>query len=179
MNKLKPIHLNNGVIEIHPLRKKELLKNELVCNDLFEIFGDKESLPYNYEKLVKGKEDITNQLLGVTFGYENQTRYTHFLTLSKIDKVIGEIIILSPKSASDNYRLKETWVIEFYLNKHLWNNGIMTDALKAILQNMKEQGINKIGALVDRKNYPSIKVLEKVGFKKDYEFDLRQDYYKF
>ncbi|MFA5296906.1 MAG: GNAT family N-acetyltransferase [Lutibacter sp.] len=178
MNNLKPINLDNGVIQIHPLRSSDLIQNDKLVNDLFEIFGDEKTLPFNEEKIIKDKVNISNHLLGVTYGYQEQLRFTHFLTLKPINKTIGQIIILSPKSIESVYNIENTWFIEFYLNKMLWNNGVMTDALAGIISNMQEQGIVKIGALVKRENQPSIRVLEKTGFKKIRVFDLKQDYYE-
>lgn len=178
MNKLQAINLDNGIIQIHPLRKSELLKHDKVVDELFEIFSDSDTLIFNKEKLVSDKNTVAMQLLGVSMGYEQQLRYTHFLTLKKFDKIIGEVIILSPKSVEPAYKIVDTWIIEYFLNKQLWNNGIMTGVIQAIIQKMKEQDIKNIGALVDRENISSIRVLEKSGFKKISRFDDKQDYYK-
>lgn len=178
MNKLKPIILDNGVIQIHPLRSSDLLKHDMIVNDLFEIFSDGETLTYNKEKIVADKKTVAINLLGVSMGYEQQLRYTHFLTLKEYDKVIGEIIILSPKSVEPSYNIKATWIIEYFLNKQFWNKGIMTGVIQVIIEKMQEQNINKIGALVDRDNLSSTRVLDKVRFRKIKEFDLKQDYYE-
>ena len=178
MNKLKPIILDNGLIQIHPLRSSDLMKHDKIVNDLFEIFSDSETLTYNKEKIVTDKKTVAMQLLGVSMGYEQQLRYTHFLTLKEYDKVIGEILILSPKSVEPSYNIKDTWIIEYFLNKQLWNNGIMTGVIQVIIEQMQEQDINKIGVLVDRDNLSSIRVLQKVGFIRIKQFDLKQDYYE-
>lgn len=178
MNSLKPINLDNGVIQIHPLRTSDMMRYTEMVNDLYEIFGDIESLPYNKEKFVEDIETISTQMLGVTIGYEQKIRYTRFLTLKEPNKVIGEIIILSPKSVKEVYNLDNLWVVEYFLNKQLWNNGIMTGIIPAIISKMKQQGIANVGALVDRENFPSIRVLEKAGFSKSKKFDLKQDLYK-
>ncbi|MDP3915071.1 MAG: GNAT family protein [Bacteroidota bacterium] len=178
MNNLKPINLDNGVIQIHPLRTSDLFRHNLIVDDLYEIFGDEATLPYNSEKIVKDKNTISTQLLGVTIGYEQQISYTHFLTLKENNKIIGEIIILSPKNVQLAYKIKDTWIIEYFLNKKYWNKGIMTGVISAIANIMKINKINKIGALVDRNNLSSIRVLEKVGFRKICSFDLKQDYFE-
>lgn len=178
MNQMKPINLDNGVIQIHPLRTTDLMRHDEIVNDLYEIFGDISSIPYNKEKFVKDKETISTQMLGVTIGYQQQIRYTHFLTLKEPNKVIGEIIILSPKSVEPAYAIKDIWIIEYYLNKQLWNNGIMSGVINAIVNEMQNQGITGIGALVDKENISSIRVLVKSGFKRLRQYDLKQDLYK-
>ena len=178
MNQLIPVNLDNGVIQIHPLRTSDLINHDEIVNDLYEIFGDITSIPYNKEKYVMDKKTIINQIFGITLGYQQQIRYTHLLTLKEINKIIGEIIILSPKSVELEYNMKDTWLIEYYLNKQLWNNGIMSGVISAIINNMKSQGITNIGAFVNRDNISSIKVLEKSGFNRITQFDLKQDFYK-
>jgi RimJ/RimL family protein N-acetyltransferase len=177
MNKLNPINFENDVLLIHPLRPNDILRQNEIIEDLYEIFSDKDSLPYNKEKYIENKEQIELNLLGITIGYSQNIRYTHFITLKEINKIIGEIIILSPKSVEQSYNIKNIWFLEFYLNKLLWNYGIMTDIITQIVSRMKNQGIIGIGALVDRRNIQSIRVLEKSGFKKNTKFDDRQDYY--
>lgn len=177
MNTLKPIALDNGYIQIHPYRKKEMMRETEIVNELFEIFGDIESIPFNKEKLVTDKKTISMNLLGVVIGYDQQIRYTHFLTHKDSDTIIGEIIITTPKHVKSIYNLDNTWIIEYYLNKQFWNRGIMSGAISAIIHNMKGQGIDNIGALVDEKNTPSIRVLEKVGFVYKRQFDLAKDLY--
>lgn len=178
MCKLEPIILSNGVIEIHPLRKTDLIRHNDFVDDLFEIFGDIESIPFNMERFAKNKEIISSQMLGVSLGYDQQSSYTHFLTLIKLNKIIGEIIILSPRTVTPSYGIEDTWLIEYFLNKKLWNNGLMSGAVKAVVSNLQGQGIKNIGALVIRENIPSIRVLEKTGFKRLRQFDLKQDFYK-
>ena len=54
----------------------------------------------------------------------------------------------------------------------------MSGIVSAIINNMKSQGIQKIAAIVDRKNLSSIRVLEKSGFSGVKQFDIKQDYFE-
>jgi RimJ/RimL family protein N-acetyltransferase len=176
--KLNPINLDNGVIQIHPLGGRELMKHAKVVNDLFEILSDDENTKYISEKRVTDKKTISDQLLGITIGYQEQLYYAHFLTLKKLDKIIGMINIITPKRVEDTYLIKNRWFIEYYLNKQLWGHGIMYGAIKAVIQNMEKQGIINLGALCIPENFVSIRLLEKCGFKKIKKFDAKQDYYE-
>jgi len=178
MNTLKKFILNNGTYLIHPLRKLELNKQDLVVNDLFEIFGDINSIPFNKEKYVINKEVLYTQLLGVTIGFELNIRYIFFITEIETDKIIGEIIIIPTKSVEESYNIKDTWLLEFYLNKKYRNNGIMTNAINGIILNLNLQGIEKIGVLVDRTNIASGRVIEKCNFVKIRQIDVLKDYFK-
>ena len=54
----------------------------------------------------------------------------------------------------------------------------MSGVIGAVTSNMKSQGITNIGALVDKENQSSIRVLQKCGFKKVKQFDIKQDFYQ-
>ena len=57
-----------------------------------------------------------------------------------------------------------------------WGEGIMTEALCAVLRyGFEEMGLNRIQAIIDSENVKSIKLVERLGFKK--EGVLRQNSY--
>ncbi len=57
-----------------------------------------------------------------------------------------------------------------------WGEGIMTEALRAVLRyGFDEMGLNRIQAIIDSENVKSIKLVERLGFKK--EGVLRQNSY--
>jgi RimJ/RimL family protein N-acetyltransferase len=179
MNNLKPIIIENEDFQIHPLRKSDELRFEEIWNDLFEIFGDRDSLPYSPEKFVDDKKTLLQQLIGVTIGYQDNTKFTHFITAKQNNKTIGKIIVFSPLGVQKEYGIEqESWFIEYYLNKDAWNLGLMSVFLDAIINQMKSQGVKSIGALVDRENIPSIRVLKKTGFKLKEHLQPKNDYYE-
>lgn len=53
----------------------------------------------------------------------------------------------------------------------------MTEILQAIIDNLLQQGIPSIGAVVNRKNIAARKVLEKARFAYKEPFDAAQDFY--
>ena len=178
MDNINPINLNNGTIHIHGLRKIDMQRLPIMEDDIYEILSDPNNVQYILERHITNKEDVSKLLLGVTFGYATKTRWTHFISLVKHnDKVVGQIDILSPGLVEKKYGLKNIWLVEYFLHKDLWNKGIMTGALGAVLQNIQEQGVTNIGALCQRENITSIKVLEKIGFKRKSTFDTKQDFF--
>ena len=48
-----------------------------------------QALIYNKEKIVSNHQTVEKNLLGVTLGYELQSRYTHFLTLKAHGRGFG------------------------------------------------------------------------------------------
>lgn len=179
MDNINPINLNNGVIHIHGYRKIDMQRLESFETDLFEILGNPENTKFIPERYIANKQDIGKLLLGVTMGYANKTRWSHFLSLVQFNnKVVGQIDILSPSSVKKSYNIENMWFIEYYLNMAIWNKGIMTSALGAVISNLKEQGITNIGALCQRDNISSISILKKLGFNRQNIIDNKQDYYK-
>lgn len=178
MHTLRPINLNNGTIHIHPYRKADMVRVEQMREDLFEILSDFENTEQIPERRIKSLSDSDKLMLGVTLGYAQQLQWTHFLSLVQHNnKIIGQIDVLSPEKVFAAYKLSNLWLIEYYLHKQLWGKGIMSSALAALIDNLKEQGIVNIGALCKTNNLSSIKVLTNVGFKFSKKFDNLQNLY--
>lgn len=177
ITEFKPINLKNGILEIHPFRVSEAERDNEVVNDLFEIFGDISQIPFNKEKLVKNKKDINTY--SIVSDYHLKIQYTHFLSHIQSKKIIGKIIICPPIKEYIQFdsTLKNTWIIEFYLNKSFWNKGIMSGIIPAVVRGMQDQNIKKVGAVVDKLNFGSIRILEKSGLKRIKQFDDLKDLY--
>ena len=66
--------------------------------------------------------------------------------------------------------------IGYDLDPAHWGEGIMTEALSAALRyGFEEMGLNRVQAVIDSENVKSIKLVERLGFKK--EGVLRQNSY--
>lgn len=173
----KAISLSNGKMEVHAYRESEALREKDVVNDIYEIFGDITQIPYNHEKYVKDKKEINTYM--IVSSYHRKTQFIHFISHIQTQKIIGQIIISPPieQYILFDKKLKNTWIIEYYLNKIFWNKGIMSGIIPAVVRIMQKQGIKNIGAVVDRLNAPSIRILEKSGFKRIKQFDDLKDLY--
>ena len=173
----QPININNGTLEVHPFRESELHRDNEVINDIYEIFGDISQIPFNKEKFVKDKKDINTYF--IVSNYHLKIQYTHFISHLQSKKIIGKIIISPPIKEYIEFenKLKNTWILEFYLNKKFWNKGIMSGIIPAIVRSMQKQDIKKIGAVVDKLNFGSIRILEKSGLIRIKQFDDTKDLY--
>jgi len=178
MIEFKPIFLDNGVTQIHPLRQMDMERHDDLVNDLFEIYSDKETTRFIPEKRVSNQKEIVDRLFGVTIGYHRKESFTHFITLKEFNKTIGQIDIHSPIRIEQHYDVKGTWFIEYALNRQLWGHGVMSGAVGAVIQKLKTQGIIKIAAACMPDNLGSICILEKVGFIRTRKFDTKQDLYE-
>lgn len=166
MIKFNPILMENNSMIIHPLRQIDAIDSLRIENDLFEILNDKETTEFLPEHRISDKSKMNMFLFGAILGYERQTNYMHFLTAKKINQTIGVINLITPSEVEKNYQQKGVWYLEYYLNKKFWNQQIMSNALFAILENIKQQEIHRIGALTFIENIASVKILEKLGFNK-------------
>lgn len=173
----KAITLSNGTLEVHPYRESEALREMEVVNDIYEMFGDISQIPYNNEKFVKDKKDIDTYK--IVSAFHKRIQYAHFVSHIPTRKIIGQIIISPPIEQYINFnkKLKNTWIIEYYINKNFWNKGIMSGIIPAVVRLIQRQGVKSIGAVVDRLNAPSIRILEKSGFKRIMQFDDFKDLY--
>jgi [ribosomal protein S5]-alanine N-acetyltransferase len=60
--------------------------------------------------------------------------------------------------------------VGFDLSKHFWGKGYMTEAMKEVLScGFEQMGFDIIDATVEPENSKSIRLLEKLGFKRDIE----------
>ena len=90
--------------------------------------------------------------------YENENVYNWAIELKEINEVIGSIaaFYLSDKDLS--------CVIGYCLSKNFWSKGIMTEALKALIDFFfTEVGLNRIEARHDTQNIASGKVMQNAG----------------
>lgn len=179
MQKLKPINIENQVIMVHPLRHSDMARIAEIENEIYEILRDDATTQFIQGGRLLDKKAAAERVLGFVMGYQTGYSYAHFITDKKTMTVIGLIEIISPERAKQSYKLdKYDWMITYFLHKDYWNQGIMTGIVGAVCQNIKEQGINTIAAICDRNNRGSIRVLEKVGFRKTTSFDIKQDYFE-
>lgn len=58
--------------------------------------------------------------------------------------------------------------IGYDLDPEYWGQGIMTEALQAVLRyGFEEMGLNRIQAIIDSENVQSMKLVHRLGFKKE------------
>jgi ribosomal-protein-alanine N-acetyltransferase len=84
------------------------------------------------------------------------------IRLKATGTILGMIDILSPKLIRDHYKLSEyPYFIEFYIKREAQNNSLTIKILPRVIKVMKEQGIVRISAVADKRNFPAKKVLIK------------------
>lgn len=124
----------------------------------FSILSDKEVnkfLPmFPLKDIDQAKQYLQERYL-VPSGY-------HYSICLKVDNIpIGFI------NVSDN----ESYDLGYGLKKELWHKGIVTEASKAVIEQLKKDGIPYITATHDVKNPRSGAVMKKIGMTYQYSYE--------
>lgn len=124
-------------------------------------------LPWKPHDNVEETKEILSQW---TLEYENDDKYNWAIVLKDIGEIIGTISVV--RMEEKHYSCE----VGYCMSRKYWNKGIMTEALKAVIDYLfSEVGFNRIVALHDTNNCASGKVMMKSEMK--YEGTLRQANY--
>jgi RimJ/RimL family protein N-acetyltransferase len=176
---LKPIFLENDTLLIHPFRPEDLGRFEDLSSDIYSILSDDQTLKFIPGKRLNSLQEAELFLQTMVMNYHSGHNYIHFITHKQLGKVIGIIDLISPEVARQHYQMDHyPFFIEFYLSGFASGCYIMTEILPQLIDNLSDQGISKIGTVVNRKNIAARKVLEKANFRYKAKFDMLQDLYE-
>ena len=151
---------------IRPFKKSDANQVYEVCND-FEISKTTLGIPFPYTL-----EDATNFIKYTNDAISNQKSYELAITLKEnSDELVGCISLMGIKRPADKAELA------YWVAKKFWNNGIATEAGKAIIEyGFNTLNLNSIFARFLDNNPASGKVMEKIGMK--YIGKMRENEYK-
>ena len=147
-------------LETNRLTLRKLLITDI--KDMFEYGSDfkvSEFVMWNkYETL----EDAKNFADIIINKYEKGNDNFWAIELKENSKMIGTINFV-------DFKRKYNWAeLGYVLNRNYWSSGIMTEAIKKIIQyGFEELDLNKIQAKCIKENIGSYKAMEKVGMKLD------------
>lgn len=176
---LKPILLENDTLLIHPFRPEDLGRFEQLTSDIFSILSDDRTLKFVPGKRLNSLQEAELFLQTMIVNYHSGHNFIHFITHKELGKVIGIIDLISPQVARRHYQMDHyPFFIEFYLRGFASGCYIMTAVLPLLIDHLSDQGIARIGAVVNRKNIAARKVLERSNFSFKAKFDLLQDFYE-
>jgi ribosomal-protein-alanine N-acetyltransferase len=136
---------------------------------LLKHFGDPETNRYSsYEDLKTRKDAI--QLYRDFMEPGSSTRFRLGVELKEIRQLVGTLGL-------HNYSRRDRRAeIGFDLYKDYWGKGIMTEAVRILINyGFQQLNLNRIEATTDSENTRSIRLLERLGFLK--EGRLRQKYF--
>ncbi len=137
------------------LKLRQITMND--CNQIFSCWAsDKEVTKYLTWHAHKNIETTKNIVSNWISQYKNNNCYRWGIELKKTNNLIGMIDVV-------NY-INNDPVIGYVLGKAYWNNGYMTESLKAVLDKLFCDGYSRILIEADERNIGSNRVIRKNGF---------------
>lgn len=114
---------------------------------------------------VTSQEEAVKKLHNFMLKTVVKTSLFYCIMIVNTEIVIGYIHLNSPLSASG----LNSWSVDFWISDKFARQNIMTVALGYMLEYLQNNQVPQIVALVDEMNLPSIKVLQKLGFRLDHK----------
>ena len=136
---------------------------------IFATFSDEEAMQFYGHEPHRSLDETRRSIEQTQTRYVRRETIRWGITLKDEDSVIGSC---SFHHFDAGFHRAETG---YELNRAFWSQGLMTEALSAILTyGFTELGLHRVEAIIDMANEPSKKLLLKLGF--TYEGNLRQRY---
>ncbi len=128
-------------------------------NEVLQLRSDKEVMKYIPRPLLNNKEEAIEHIQMINSKIESREAINWAITLKNENKLIGIIGLYRIKW--EHYRAE----IGYMLLPQHQNKGIITEAIQAVVEyGFKDMNLHSIEAILDPKNIPSAKVLEKNNF---------------
>jgi len=174
-----PIQFENTRYLIHGFRPVDLECFDALSEQVFRILSDDHTLHYLPSKRMDSVEETELFLRAMVLNFHTGKNLLHFIRDKESDRVVGVIDLISPELAREHYKISDyPFFVEFYLGSFASGCYLMTELLPAVVEQLLDGGIGRIGAVVNRGNIAAKKVLKKARFKKKHAFDLEQDFYE-
>jgi ribosomal-protein-alanine N-acetyltransferase len=155
------------------LTTNRLLLRQIRATDgkaLFATFSDEEAMKFYGHEPHRSINDSQEWIKRIQTGYDRRESIHWSITLHGKDHLIGSC---SFHRFDSGFHWAETG---YELNRAFWRQGIMFEAMSAILTyGFTELGLHRVEAVIDIANEPSKSLLLKLGF--SYEGNLRQRYF--
>jgi len=147
------------------LETERLILRELQPGDaesLFTVLGDVNVTQFYDEDVFTDVSQAREQIEVWVSGFEARQCVRWGITQRKIDKIIGTC------GYYGFHRLHKRVGLGYELGQSVWRQGIMTEALGAIIKfGFKTIGLNRIEAVVMPENEGSVKLLEGLEFNQE------------
>jgi RimJ/RimL family protein N-acetyltransferase len=162
--------------EIRSLHVDDIEQFDRLAKEVYTILSDEQTLHFIPEKRLKSLSEARQWLRSSVINFYNDRNYIHFIRSKSSKELIGMVDILSPSLIKDHYALSEyPYFIEFYLRSESQGNSLMSEILPPLLNVIRQQDIDQVAAVTDKKNLAARRLLEKTGFVYKAAFDLTKD----
>lgn len=152
--------MNTPTLETERLLLRKFTENDLQA--IYDIYSDEEVntfLPwFPLQTLEEAKDFYEKQLLN---NYRKENGYNYAICLKTDDVPIGYV----------NVGTEDSYDFGYGLHKEFWHQGIVTEASRAVLAQLKADKIPFITATHDVHNPRSGEVMKKLGMKYQYSYE--------
>ncbi len=161
--------MNDSVFKVFPeLETSRLVLRQFVradSKDIYEIRSNRDVMEYMDMDPLKSIEGAEKLVVSVIDDFTSKKAITWAITQKENDDLIGYVSFW--RLINEHYRTE----IGYALSSEYWRNGFMKEALtESIKFAFEKSGLHSIERNVNPKNLLSIKVLEKLEFKKEAYF---------
>lgn len=159
-------------IQIENMETKRLLLDEITEADVKEILilrSDPEMMRYIPRPMCKDEEDAMNLIRLIQIGRQKSDSINWAIRLKENGLLVGTIGYVRIHAEHNKAE------IGYMLHKDLFGQGIMSEAMEAILSfGIEKMKLHRIEAVIDPGNIASEKLLKKFGF--EYEGHLKENF---
>lgn len=160
MRKIDDIFNNFPKIETNRFLLRKIGTEDI--KEVFDIYSNSETLRYQNMEHMKELDEAEGYINFISNGYQNKIFIRWGITEKENNQVIG--VIALHHIESENRKMS----IGYILNERFWKQGVMTEAVGAVINYiLKEFNINRIEAEIHPENIASIRLCEKLGFKRE------------
>ena len=128
-------------------------------DDLFEIYGDIQTMEFASDPVFTSKDMIVQMLESVVRLEKSGESLEWAIMEQATNKVIGTCGLHSFSDSGDSCE------VGCLLNSSYWRQGYMSEALSLLIPHAKSLGIEKLYADIDEGNFQSQALFNKLGFK--------------
>ena len=157
------------IIETERLILRRPLPKDI--QSVYDIHSDPEVMRYYGVLPYQSTEKAQKHLDWLSSLHKENKGLRPVITIKGEDKYIGDVGYYDYEEKHNRAE------IGYILGKNHWGNGIMSEALEAMLSyGFNAMGLNRVQALIDPRNIGSKRVVEKLGFTyegtfRDYELE--------
>ncbi len=151
---------NTPTIETERLILRKFTKQDR--NAFYQIYSDEEVntfLPWFPLKTMEEAKEFYEKRYAVN--YAKDQAYNYAVCLKKDNVPIGYV----------NVSMEDSYDFGYGLRKEFWHRGIITEAGRAVIEQLKSDGIPYITATHDVKNPRSGEVMKRLGMKYQYSYE--------
>lgn len=153
--------MNTHTLETERLILRKFTDHDI--DDMFTLYRDEEVNRFLPWFPFKTRKEVENYLYEKILPfYEKQIAYSYAIATKNDNRVIGYVHINDIGDSND---------MGYALRKEFWHHGIVSEATKAVIEQVKKDGLPYITATHDRNNPRSGMVMQACGMKYCYTYE--------